>query len=67
MPNKKVKQLNRRHFFAGAAAIAGTAVVLSKTPTGQKIVAEVNEVLMPEKKGYQLTEHVQKYYKTTLV
>jgi hypothetical protein len=67
MPNKTVKQLNRRHFFAGAAAIAGTAVVLSKTPTGQKIVAEVNEVLMPEKKGYQLTEHVQKYYKTTLV
>jgi len=61
------KSFNRRHFFAGAAAIAGTAVVLSKTSTGQKIVTEVEEVLMPEKKGYQLTEHVQKYYKTTLV
>jgi hypothetical protein len=61
------KQLNRRHFFAGAAALAGSAVVLSKTPTGQKIVAEVEEVLKPQKKGYQLTDHIQKYYKTTLV
>jgi len=25
------KPLHRRHFFAGAAALAGTAVVLSKT------------------------------------
>jgi hypothetical protein len=67
MSKSTAKQLNRRHFFAGAAAIAGTAVVLSKTPAGKKVIAQVEEVVAPEKKGYQLTEHIKKYYKTTLV
>jgi len=67
MSKSTAKQLNRRHFFAGAAAIAGTAVVLSKTTTGKKVIAQVEEVVAPEKKGYQLTEHIKKYYKTTLV
>ena len=66
MSNSKVQQTNRRQFFVGAAAVAGTAVVLSKTPVGKKVIAEVEESISPEKKGYQLTEHVQKYYKTTL-
>jgi hypothetical protein len=65
--SQQTKTLPRRHFFAGAAALAGTAVVLSKTPTGQKVVAQVEEAISPAKKGYQLSEHVQKYYKTTLV
>jgi acyl CoA:acetate/3-ketoacid CoA transferase alpha subunit len=67
MSKTTAKQLNRRHFFAGAAAIAGTAVVLSKTTAGKKVIAQVEEVVTPEKKGYQLTEHIKKYYKTTLV
>jgi hypothetical protein len=67
MSKTATKQFNRRHFFAGAAAIAGTAVVLSKTAPGTKVFAQVEEVLKPEKKGYQLTEHIKKYYKTTLV
>ncbi|MEI7426447.1 MAG: formate dehydrogenase [Betaproteobacteria bacterium] len=61
------KPLQRRHFFAGAAALAGTAVVLSKTSVVKKTVAQIEEVVSPEKKGYQLTEHIKKYYKTTLV
>ena len=67
MTKSTAKQLNRRNFFAGAAAVAGTAVVLSKTVTGTKAIAQVEEVLTPEKKGYQLTDHIKKYYKTTLV
>jgi hypothetical protein len=67
MPKSKAQHINRRNFFVGAAAVAGTAVVLSKTPVGKKVVAEVEEVISTEKKGYQLTEHIQKYYKTTLV
>jgi hypothetical protein len=67
MTKSTAKQLNRRNFFAGAAAIAGTAVVLSKTAPGTKVIAQVEEVLTPEKKGYQLTEHIKKYYQTTLV
>jgi hypothetical protein len=61
------KPLQRRHFFAGAAALAGTAVVLSKTSVVKKTVAQIEDVVAPEKKGYQLTEHIKKYYKTTLV
>jgi hypothetical protein len=67
MSKLKVQKNNRRQFFVGAAAVAGTAVVLSKTPVGKKVVAQVEEAISPEKKGYQLSEHVQKYYKTTLV
>lgn len=64
MTKSKVQQANRRHFVVGAAAVA---VVLSKTPAGKKVLAQVEEAISPEKKGYQLSEHVQKYYKTTLV
>ena len=67
MSKTTAKPLNRRHFFVGAAAIAGTAVVLSKTPAGNKMIAQAEELVTPEKKGYQLTDHIKKYYKTTLV
>jgi nitrous oxide reductase len=66
--SNNTKTLPRRRFFVGATALAGTAVVLAKTSAGQKVVAEVEDALSTtEKKGYQLTEHIQKYYKTTLV
>jgi len=66
--SENIQKSSRRGFFVGAAALTGAVVVASKTPTGQKIVSEVEEVLMPAKKdGYQLSEHVKKYYKTTLV
>jgi hypothetical protein len=62
------QKISRRKFFVGAAAVTGAAVVASKSPTGQRIVAEVEEALQPSKKtGYQLSEHIKKYYKTTLV
>lgn len=67
MTKVNAKQLNRRHFFAGAAAVAGTAVVLSKTLPVSSVVTQADTVVTPEKKGYQLTEHIKKYYKTTLV
>jgi hypothetical protein len=66
--SETVKKSSRRSFFVGAAALTGAAVVASQTPTGQKIVSEVEEVFTPSKKdGYQLSDHVKKYYKTTLV
>jgi hypothetical protein len=67
MPDN-IQKTSRRGFFIGAAALTGAAVVASQTPTGKKIVSEVEEVITPSKKnGYQLSEHVKKYYKTTLV
>ena len=68
MTTKNAKPLNRRNFFAGAAALAGSAVILAKTPVGQQVISAVEDSLTsPKKTGYQLTEHIQKYYKTTLV
>ena len=68
MTTKNAKPLNRRNFFAGTAALAGGAVILAKTPVGQQVISAVEDSLTsPKKTGYQLTEHIQKYYKTTLV
>lgn len=66
--SENIQKSSRRNFFVGAAALTGAVVVASQTPTGQKIVSEVEDILTPTKKsGYHLSEHVKKYYKTTLV
>lgn len=68
LPASALPTASRRNFFIGAAAITGAAVVLAKTPVGQKVVADVKELVAPKKHdGYQLTDHVQKYYSTTLI
>ena len=58
-------RLSRRNFLlvAGASGIATTAAVAIKNPQVQpKKVKAVSG-----SKGYQLTEHVRKYYSTTKV
>ena len=58
-------RLSRRNFLlaVGAGGVATAAVVAHKAPKArpdkQKVAAG--------SKGYQLTEHVQKYYSTTKV
>ena len=70
MKQHKVK-LSRRNFLlaagvggAGAAAalVAGTA---GTAGAGVQPVAEA--VIQPDVKGYHVSEHINKYYKTTLV
>ena len=70
MKQNKVK-LSRRNFLiaagvggAGAAAalVAGTA---GTAGAGVQPVAEA--VTQPDVKGYHVSEHINKYYKTTLV
>ena len=61
---------SRRGFMLGAA-VAGAAtaavVTLPKTPTPEAPVAE-QEPPAPERGGgYRVSEHVKRYYKTTLV
>lgn len=63
-------ELKRRRLFAGAgtaAALATTAVVLPVIkPSDETPSAEPKPA--PEKGGgYQLSEHVQRYYQTTKV
>jgi nitrous oxide reductase len=70
MKQNKVK-LSRRNFLiaagvggagAAAAVVAGTAGMAG---AGVQPMAEA--VAQPDVKGYHVSEHINKYYKTTLV
>jgi len=67
MKQNKVR-LSRRNFLL-AAGVGGTsavvAVVAGTAGTGAQPVAEA--VPQPDVKGYHVSEHINKYYKTTLV
>ena len=62
-------QLSRRRLFAGAGAagaIAAAAAVLPLTPEAEEPALQAKpERDKPE--GYQLTEHVKRYYQTARV
>lgn len=70
MSENKTTPLSRRRLFAGAgtaAALAATAVALplSREPQPQ---ARLDPQPAPEQGGgYQLTEHVKRYYQTAKV
>ena len=58
-------KLSRRNFLlaVGSGGVAAAAAVASKYPQMQPKKAEA----VTGGKGYQLTEHVRKYYSTTKV
>jgi hypothetical protein len=58
-------RLSRRNFLlaVGAGGVATAAVVATKSPQTQPKKAGA----VAGSKGYQLTEHVRKYYDTTKV
>lgn len=62
-------QQTRRRFFGliGGATAAAAAVVAVKAPQAQvgEDLASAQQSVEP-KAGYQLTEHVRRYYETTL-
>lgn len=61
---------SRRGFIMGAA-VAGAAtaavVTLPKSPTPDVPVTEQNPPAPENGGGYRVTEHVKRYYKSTLV
>lgn len=60
--------LSRRHVFVGAGTAGALAAVAAVLPKGQPAVVQaVAEAAAPQTKGYQLTEHVQRYYQTARV
>jgi hypothetical protein len=69
MNDPKQAQLSRRRLFAGAGAagaLAGVAVLAHRAPVVPEPVAALKPA--PEAGGgYQLTEHVKRYYQTTKV
>jgi hypothetical protein len=69
MSQKDDRRLSRRTLFAGAGtagALAAAATLVPRVARQTEAVAEPKPA--PEKGGgYQLTEHVKRYYKTTLI
>jgi hypothetical protein len=63
-------KLSRRTLFAGATTVGAVATVVSLMPAAQQasMPAGQEPKAAPSKGGgYSLTEHVKRYYKTTLV
>ena len=60
--------LSRRHLFAGAGAAGALAVVAAALPKHEP-APPVQQAKLPEADagGYQLTEHVKRYYQTARV
>jgi secreted PhoX family phosphatase len=64
-------KLSRRNLFAGAATVgAAAAAVTLLPPIAPDVPAQAGTALKPPPErggGYQLTERVKQYYKSTLV
>jgi len=67
--SKNAAKLSRRGFFLGAAAAGAAAVGATVAPSlSQDPAPAAAAKPAPEKGGgYSVTEHVKRYYKTTLV
>ena len=66
----KSPSVSRRSLFAGAATVGAVAAATSVLPTVVKnhMPAAAPALPKPERGGgYSLSEHVQRYYKTTRV
>ena len=60
---------SRRGFFFGAAATGAAAAAIVALP-GAPVLVEASKAAKPAPEkggGYSLTEHVQRYYKTTRI
>ena len=62
-------RLSRRTVFAGAGAAGALATVASLLPAREPAAPLAAAVNPPPERGggYQLTEHVQRYYRSTRV
>jgi len=61
-------KVSRRTLFAGAGTVGDVAVATSLLPQVQNLAPQAIKKAKPERGGgYELSEHVKRYYKTTLV
>jgi len=69
MSQEPKNPLTRRRLFAGAGTIGAVAAAASLVPGVVQQSAAAPEAKEPPPRGggYQLTEHVKRYYQTTLV
>lgn len=57
----------RRKFFIGAGAAVGAVAVASQTSVGKAVIQEVGSTVKGKQEGYHLSEHIRKYYETTML
>jgi nitrous oxide reductase len=66
----KQSKVNRRQFLlaagAGGAVTASVLIAAKDAPEAPAVVAAV-AAPKPEVKGYHTSEHIEKYYKTTMI
>jgi hypothetical protein len=62
---KTAKPSSRRNFLVAAGLGGATAV--AAVATARKVAGALDAPGAAEKKGYHLSEHILKYYKTTQV
>lgn len=62
-------KLSRRTLFAGAGTAGAVAAVASMMPAAKPVepVAQEPKAAPAKGGGYQLTEHVKRYFKTTQI
>jgi hypothetical protein len=59
---------SRRTLFAGAGTVGAVAAATSFLPQVAQLAPQALQKAKPERGGgYELSEHVKRYYKTTLV
>jgi hypothetical protein len=54
-------------FFIGASAAVGTVAVASKTSVGKAITQEIAGVTQDSEETKSMTEHMRKYYASTMI
>ncbi len=64
---KTAKTTNRRKFLVAAGLGAGAAAAAVVTGTSKTKAAPGAVPAVDKASGYRLTEHIEKYYKTTKV
>lgn len=66
--SEPVSKLSRRRLFAGVGTAGAVAAVVSVLPQVRQALPEVVALPKPLRGGgYSESEHVKRYYKTTLV
>lgn len=66
--SESTSKLSRRTLFAGAGTAGAVAAAASFLPQVREALPELTAKPKPEKGGgYSVSEHVKRYYKTTLV
>jgi len=61
-------KVSRRTLFASAGTVGAVAAATSLLPQVKDLAPQVLQKAKPERGGgYELSEHVKRYYKTTLV